>query len=417
MKNIFTLCIIILPFYIAKAQAPSGVVAYYPLNNSADDVSDNNYDGTLTATSATSDRFGTSGQATAFESGTSTGTLPETLQQRMKNSFSFSFWFRTGMTARTGAQWYHGNSIFDAEVCGVTNDWGISLIDGGKVSFGIGNPDKTIKSSSSYNDGEWHFLTAVRNQSAGSIALYVDGTNVASTTGTNSNDLTAPSNIHFGKNNCISGSGDALYTGDLDEVIVYDRALSSTEAGSLYTFSNSNILPLTWVSFTGDVNKSQVTLRWSVASVINNKLFEIEQSVNGIAYTKIGTVANDPARSAYSFTVSDLSDGKYFYRIKQIDTDLRSSFSPTIAIQIKSSTSSFSLLFNPVNTSLSIKNPQQAFIKEISIFDNVGRLTMRNRIESRRSIIEINTVTLPGGYYVVRINSQQNNISLLFVKR
>src|SRR6185503_10779818 len=112
------------------------------------------------------------------------------------------------------------------EVCGGTTDWGTAMIHGGKVCMWTGNPDLTIKSTSSYNDGNWHFLTAVRNKAAGSIILYVDGGQVATTTATTTSALTAPSFLGLGKNPCANS---AMFTGSLDDIIVYSRVLTATE--------------------------------------------------------------------------------------------------------------------------------------------------------------------------------------------
>src|SRR5258705_994170 len=188
------------------AQVPSGYVGSYHLNNSAVDNSGNGYNGSLTSTSAGLNRFGASNEATSFTSGSSTGSLPSGLVTALQNDFSICYWFKTSMTANSSSQWYGGQALVDAEVCGGTPDWGTALFDGGKVCMGIGNPDLTLKSTSSYNYGHWQFLTAVRNKAAGSIILYIDGSQVATTSGTTTSALTAPTFLGLGKNPCSSSA-------------------------------------------------------------------------------------------------------------------------------------------------------------------------------------------------------------------
>ena len=159
----------------AFAQAPSGSVAHYLMDGDLNDAGGNGYNGTSTGITPTNDRFGNANKATSFTQGVSSGTLPGALQVSIQKSFSFSFWLRTSMNASSSTQWFGGSALVDAEVCGGTSDWGIALIDGGKVCFGIGGADFTIKSTLNYNDGNWHFVTASRDQAAGSITLSVNG--------------------------------------------------------------------------------------------------------------------------------------------------------------------------------------------------------------------------------------------------
>ena len=68
------------------------------------------------------------------------------------DNFTIEYWIKTTQVGTSGGMWYHGVGIVDAEVGGGTNDFGTSL-NGSKLSFGIGNPDYTITSNSSMNDG------------------------------------------------------------------------------------------------------------------------------------------------------------------------------------------------------------------------------------------------------------------------
>ncbi len=179
---------LLLPVFLF-AQVPAGAVGRYQLNNTANDVSGNGNNGTLTATTGAANRFGTGNSATQFTSGSSSGTVPVIVT----DNFSVGFWFNSTMIASSSTQWYGGNSLVDAEVCGQTDDWGTALINGGQIAFGVGNPDMTIISPLSYNDGSWHFITVTRDETAsGTMILYVDGLQVASATGINTGTLNAP---------------------------------------------------------------------------------------------------------------------------------------------------------------------------------------------------------------------------------
>src|SRR5579862_8241321 len=118
MKNLFGLLLSLMAIpLLLSAQIPSGYVARYTLNNTANDIG-GVYNGTLTSVAGTTDRLGNTNGAIQLTSGSSYGTLPVVV----KDNFSIGFWLKTTMTASSSSQWYGGNSLIDAEVCGVTND-------------------------------------------------------------------------------------------------------------------------------------------------------------------------------------------------------------------------------------------------------------------------------------------------------
>lgn len=395
------------------AQPPSGAIGLYPLNNSANDISGNGYNGALTLTTASTNRFGSTGASTQFTAVSSSGTLPLALATAMKDNFTIGYWFKTTMTAPTGTNWYNGSPLVDAESCGSTyNDWGTALIDGGKVSIGIGTPDITIKSTSTYNNGAWHFFTATRNESAGVITLYVDGSQVATTSGTATTARTSSTLIGLGKSPCAATGS---FAGSLDDVIAYSRVLTSTEVSTLYTFYNSKALPLKWVSFTGQVKGDKVVLNWETANVRGNDHFEIERSTGGDSFTTIGTQPETGANS-YTFTDASPLKGNDLYRIRQVDIDGNYSWSSTVALHIIPNSNGLSLQSNPVTNSLTLINTREQTIKYLRVADLAGRILVNKVCNSSANLISENIQSLKPGYYILHVQSDQNTTTIGFIK-
>ncbi|HLX66693.1 MAG TPA: hypothetical protein VKR41_06845, partial [Puia sp.] len=96
-KTSTAICAALFPVFVL-AQLPAGSIALYPMNGFANDVSGNNYNGSLTNTTGATSRFGYANSATGFTAGTSTGTLPNGLVVAMKDDFSIGYWFNTTMT-------------------------------------------------------------------------------------------------------------------------------------------------------------------------------------------------------------------------------------------------------------------------------------------------------------------------------
>jgi hypothetical protein len=400
------------------AQLPPGSVALYPLNNSAVDISGNGYNGTLTGTSFDVNRFGSTNSATAFVANTSTGTFPTGLVTALANDFSIGYWFKTTMVAPTSANWYSGAALIDAEVCGATSDWGTALINGGSVAMGLGNPDITIISPlSTYNNGIWHFVTATRSAAAGVITLYVDGSQVATTTGTSTAPRVAPTIIGLGRNNCVA---TGVFTGSLDDVIAYASALTPTQVTNLYNYYNATPLPLDWVSFTGQAEGSTVNLQWATDHSVNNNYFDIERSTNGTDFSSIGELPNQDSSdtagiTSYSFNDPNPSNGNDFYRIMEVDKDGQQSWSSILEISIGKATG-IHLQNNPVVNQVTLVNNGQILIQRMQVLDISGKVLIDQAPYSTNSVLQLSTSNLPSGYYLLRVSSPGTNKTLSFVK-
>ncbi len=405
----------------AFGQLPTGSIAKIPLNTNASDIGGNGYNGSLTSTSNTTNRFGTGSEAQAFTSGTSTGTLPVGLITAMDADFSLGFWFKTSMTANTGAQWYNGNSLVDAEVAGVTNDFGICLIDGGKVCFGIGNPDITIKSTSStYNDGAWHFVTATRNKAAGTIILYIDGASVASTTGTNTGLLNAPALLGLGRSSAVA---TGTFTGSLDDIVVYNRVLSAAEVSAAYTTLNAVVLPLNWLSFYADNSGNKTNLTWVVGDAINNNYFDVEYSNDAVSFIKAGRVNAAEGRTItsgqlkYHFQMPAVPSGAVtYYRIRQTDMDGVSSLSKTILVKQEISLKNISIQYGAEKQGINLINAGGQMINQISIVGVEGKVISTKQVRTTNNIIPVNIHGLKPGHYFLIISGSEGNLSLPIIR-
>jgi hypothetical protein len=145
-----------------------------------------------------------------------------------QDNFTIAFWFRTGISSGSQTDWYNGVGLVDGERPGSTDDFGISFA-GGQVLAGVGNPDKTIKSQGGLNDSQWHFVVYARNRASGLLQLYIDGVLANSTTG-GTQALSAPSALNIGRIN----TGGNYFTGEIDELAIYNRTMGADEVYALY---------------------------------------------------------------------------------------------------------------------------------------------------------------------------------------
>jgi hypothetical protein len=94
-----------------------------------------------------------------------------------------------------------------------------------------------VNSKQKFNDGNWH--NVILSNDGSFLRLYVDGVEIAKTSTLGAiPDITGLQSIRIGAN---SLDLDKFFSGDIDEVILWDRALSSDE---IFNFYNYDEIPL-----------------------------------------------------------------------------------------------------------------------------------------------------------------------------
>lgn len=213
------------------SQTPvSNLIGNYRLNGTATDATGNN-PGTLQGSpSAAVNRFNQAGSALTFNG--SSQYISTTNAYTNPNNFTISVWFRTSTSS--------GGKIigFGTSQTGLSGQYDrhIYMNTAGQLYFGVyPNAVQTINSTASYNDNAWHLATATLSSTSG-MALYVDGTLVASNPAvTSAENYTGYWRIGYDNNNGWTSQPSSFYfNGTLDDVLIYHEALSPAQVATLY---------------------------------------------------------------------------------------------------------------------------------------------------------------------------------------
>ena len=117
---------------------------------------------------------------------------------------------------------------------------------GGRLTFGVYKDDTSDKfiTTSAYNDGLWHFLAATYTPNGSSRPIiYIDGQTAAGTTaGSAITSIGAASGYNF-RIGTYPPDITYDYNGLIDEVRVYNRALSVAEVQTLYSSAQTDTTP------------------------------------------------------------------------------------------------------------------------------------------------------------------------------
>ena len=105
--------------------------------------------------------------------------------------------------------------------------------------------------------------------------------------------------------------------------------------------TGKGILPVELSSFSAIVHGNAVNLNWQTKTEVNNYGFEIERASSSTTpiqgWEKIGFVngsGNSNSPKDYNFTDRSVTNGKFIYRLKQIDTDGKYEYSKEVAVDL-----------------------------------------------------------------------------------
>ena len=101
---------------------------------------------------------------------------------------------------------------------------------------------------------------------------------------------------------------------------------------------NQYPVPVELTSFKASVKDNVVQLNWHTASAINNLGFDVERSTNKKHFQKIGFVRGHGTTNmpkSYHFLDEPVKQGKYYYRIKQLDLNGAYEYSSIVEINVE----------------------------------------------------------------------------------
>jgi hypothetical protein len=182
-----------------------------------------------------------------------------------------------------------------------------------------------------------------------------------------------------------------------------------------YSFiTDTTVIPVELISFTATSNGKEVILSWSTATELNNQLFEVQRSFEGSEFATIGFVygkGTTTERQDYIYKDKISTDGKYFYRLKQIDYLGNYEYSDIIEMEIRVFNSylleqNFPNPFNPTTTiGYGIKEKSNV---KISILNSIGEeiaSLVNEEKEPGYHTVEFNAANLPSGVYFYQLKA------------
>jgi hypothetical protein len=179
----------------------------------------------------------------------------------------------------------------------------------------------------------------------------------------------------------------------------------------LWFKNESTVLPVELVRFDAVVNGDVATLTWATLSESDNDGFSVEQRVSS-QFEEIGYVSGQGTtveRHTYQFQTNALDPGSHVFRLRQVDYDGTSSYSPEVEVQIE--LGSVYTLTGAYPNPFQAQTRMQLRVREtqhvrIDVFDYLGRRvkTLHDAVVPADQIqpILLDGQGLPSGAYFVR---------------
>ncbi len=211
-----------------------GMVAYYPFNGNALDKSGNGNDGISYNATITQDRFGNPSSAYSFNGTNSYIQVPYSSQFNLSQSSGFSvvLWFNPAATQRPiyvlidkshnpPSAWNTG------WVIQCMND-GVYGVNNFGFWFGNGSTMTNGANGTCFFDNKWHLVVATFDGLK--TNFYIDG-NLTGNSLLSGTPSTTNYPLLIGR---VYAYNSGFFKGDIDDIRIYNRALSASEVSQLY---------------------------------------------------------------------------------------------------------------------------------------------------------------------------------------
>jgi len=186
--------------------------------------------------------------------------------------------------------------------------------------------------------------------------------------------------------------------------------------GQIWSSSCGLALPITLVSFEGKLQNNAAILKWVAENPDRFNRFDIERSIDGIKYEKIGMLPVQ-TNTTYNFYDKNLPNSKVvYYRLKMVDNNGVFTYSTIVTIKLPLKFSNALVYPNPTMGELNIKLYEPLFKNStLQVLDVTGRMVKQQSISANNLNISLDVKNLSTGRYFITITNNQQVINESFV--
>jgi hypothetical protein len=428
------------------AQVPSyvptnGLVGYWPFNGNANDESGNGNNGTVNGATLTTDRFGVANKAYNFD-GLNDYISSTDIGISANSQRSLSFWAKTASSSTMALISWGGNGMFPnngQRFCCVFNyiAQGVTA-DGGDCAI-------TYTPNISVSNNQWNYytLTMTTGSNLSQVKVFQNGVllSVVSHSYYSSILLNTLANtiLQFGRVN-YPGFSNLYYNGSIDDIGIWNRALSECEIQDLYnsqlgSFSNTNVSVNPTSSSIGSnstltVNSTISSLQWQSNpgnmgwnNVVDNGIYNGANNDTLVVSNLQLSNHNQPFRVMACGDTSNVATIQIadtcITNVTVYDTLLTTVtdtlvINTTLGLPAPNSENTILIYPNPASDHITIDNGNFAAMAgyTIKIENNAGQQVFQSLINQAQFYVDLSTWTGNGLYFVHLIDPQNNTVTV-----
>lgn len=308
MKKIFFIALFLPIVAMGQITSDDALIAFYPFNGNANDESGYGNNGEVYGAVLTTDRFGNENSAYEFDGSSSYISIPnsESLQSPLTELTQVAWiymysWGNGGNWAPVLMKSHSGDNSFQYRLAVGTNG----------INTSINNWNNAVIIPDTLEFNAWYMVATTLKDDT--VRAYVNGELKGEGTLSNGyiNLDTKPLEIGID----VPG-GIEYYDGKIDDIYIYNRALSSVEINNLYTGEN-------WIH--EDKSKSETAVITFPSPFQNRVTFEYKLTRPGDVsielYNQFGMQVNRIELKQSSgmqqvIWTPDLPDGIYYFRLE-----------------------------------------------------------------------------------------------------
>lgn len=224
--------------------------------------------------------------------------------------------------------------------------------------------------------------------------------------------------VYAGSSNTVTVTGlqNKTYSFSIFEFNGSAAPVYNTTAVAQGAIVASSTLPVGLRYFTATATNGSVKLTWATAAERSNAYFVVERSSNGQDFApvkKVSGAGNSNSTIVYSITDDTAFEGKMYYRLKQVDTDGNSSYSPVVTVTFQKDAGRMTAYPNPAKERFRVSLPASIREAVLTVYTSSGAVVHRQAVTNTQSV---SCASWKSGIYYLTIQAKENNFTTTLVK-
>lgn len=203
--------------------------------------------------------------------------------------------------------------------------------------------------------------------------------------------------------------GIVKYQGNIDGLKTGNSIADNTTGTSPLGFRSFAIMPVNFTGFYISKAGENIQLNWSTDKEINNSHFDVERSLNGLAWQKIAVVfgtGSSNNTNNYSYNDKSITNPVVYYRLRQVDINGRSVYSSIKMIHAGEAVSAARIYGSDKNVVIDLNTSVKNNLVIIVINTN-GQVISKQTFSNPSYKININLNNASTGAYIVQVTDNK----------